>query len=208
MPDVIKEILKFMPEDDITDAGFEGANIVLYTTNKDFFLNCGKQVRKAVNHVKKRIEVRPDPKIALDKHDAQGKLMDMIPEEAGVAQIIFDEQRSTVIIEAEKPGLVIGKGGETIRMIQDQTGASIMVDDGIVTIAEGVARAGEAEICEDLGPDRQVAWHALGSVLRTIRDRLPVELAAFEAAADGPDVPRAPVRRPARSAPAFGSVGR
>lgn len=34
------------------------------------------------------------------------------------------------------------------------------------------------EICEDLGPDRRIAWHALGSVLRTIRDRLPVELAA------------------------------
>lgn len=34
------------------------------------------------------------------------------------------------------------------------------------------------EICEDLGPDRQAAWHALGSVLRAIRDRVPVELAA------------------------------
>lgn len=34
------------------------------------------------------------------------------------------------------------------------------------------------DICEELGPDRQAAWHALGSVLRTVRDRVPVELAA------------------------------
>jgi uncharacterized protein (DUF2267 family) len=31
---------------------------------------------------------------------------------------------------------------------------------------------------EAFGPDRQLAWHALGAVLRAIRDRLPVELAA------------------------------
>jgi uncharacterized protein (DUF2267 family) len=31
---------------------------------------------------------------------------------------------------------------------------------------------------ETLGPDRHVAWHVLGAVLRTLRDRLPIELAA------------------------------
>lgn len=31
-------------------------------------------------------------------------------------------------------------------------------------------------IMEDLGPDRQIAWHVLGGVLRTLRDRLPAEL--------------------------------
>lgn len=34
------------------------------------------------------------------------------------------------------------------------------------------------EIMDDLGPDRQVAWHALGAVLRATRDRLPVDLSA------------------------------
>jgi uncharacterized protein (DUF2267 family) len=34
------------------------------------------------------------------------------------------------------------------------------------------------EIMETLGPDRQVAWHALGAVLRAVRDRVPVGLAA------------------------------
>jgi uncharacterized protein (DUF2267 family) len=34
------------------------------------------------------------------------------------------------------------------------------------------------EIMEVVGPDRQVAWHALGAVLRTLRDRLPIGLSA------------------------------
>ena len=29
-----------------------------------------------------------------------------------------------------------------------------------------------AEIMEVVGPDRQVAWHTLGAVLRTLRDRI------------------------------------
>ena len=33
------------------------------------------------------------------------------------------------------------------------------------------------EIMEVIGPDRQVAWHTLGAVLRTLRDRLPLGLA-------------------------------
>jgi uncharacterized protein (DUF2267 family) len=34
------------------------------------------------------------------------------------------------------------------------------------------------EIMAKIGPDRQLAWHVLGSVLRTARDRLPLGLAA------------------------------
>ncbi len=33
------------------------------------------------------------------------------------------------------------------------------------------------EIMADIGPDRQVAWHVLGAVLRTLRDRLTLGLA-------------------------------
>ena len=34
------------------------------------------------------------------------------------------------------------------------------------------------DIREVVGPDRQVAWHTLGAVLRTLRDRLPLGLSA------------------------------
>jgi uncharacterized protein (DUF2267 family) len=34
------------------------------------------------------------------------------------------------------------------------------------------------DLMADQGPDRQLAWHVLGAVLHTLRDRLPIELAA------------------------------
>lgn len=34
------------------------------------------------------------------------------------------------------------------------------------------------EIMDALGPDRELAWHALGAVLRAVRDWVPAELAA------------------------------
>ena len=34
------------------------------------------------------------------------------------------------------------------------------------------------EIMEEMGPDRQIAWHILGSVLRALRDRVGPDLAA------------------------------
>jgi uncharacterized protein (DUF2267 family) len=34
------------------------------------------------------------------------------------------------------------------------------------------------EVMADIGPDRQVAWHVLGAVLRALRDRVPAPLAA------------------------------
>jgi uncharacterized protein (DUF2267 family) len=33
------------------------------------------------------------------------------------------------------------------------------------------------EVMAEIGPDRQVAWHVLGVVLRAVRDRIPLELA-------------------------------
>jgi uncharacterized protein (DUF2267 family) len=33
------------------------------------------------------------------------------------------------------------------------------------------------EIMKEIGSDRHAAWHTLGAVLRTLRDRLPLELA-------------------------------
>ena len=118
---IIKEILSQLPEEKISDACFEGANIVLYTKDKDFFLDNNGLIRKIVDNIKKRVELRPDPAITLDVEDAEKLVKEAIPEEAGVDKIIFDPQRSRVIIEAEKPGLAIGKQGDILRGIRKKT---------------------------------------------------------------------------------------
>ena len=114
MADILKEILKELPEDKISEGGFEGANIVLYTKDKDFFLDNKGLIREAVNKFKKRIELRPDPSIAIKQEKAEKIIKKTIPKEAGIANIIFDPERSRVIVEAEKPGLAIGKQGDIV----------------------------------------------------------------------------------------------
>ncbi len=121
MSDIIKTVLSQIPANKISDAGFEAANIVLYTKDKDFFLDNKGIIKQIVDDIKKRIELRPDPSITIDKEKAEKAIKKLIPAEAGVAQIIFDEQRSRVVIEAEKPGLAIGKQGEILREIRQKT---------------------------------------------------------------------------------------
>jgi uncharacterized protein len=121
MSNIIKEILSRLPADKISIAAFEAANIVLYTKDKDFLLNNDGLIKGIVNEIKKRIELRPDPEIAMEQSKAEKTIKKIIPEEAGVDNIIFDTQRSIAIIEVEKPGLAIGKQGSLLREIKEKT---------------------------------------------------------------------------------------
>src|SRR3989339_1391145 len=119
--EIIKEILKSLPSDKISEANFEAANIVLYTKDKDFFLNNNGLIKKIVDDIKKRVELRPDPSITMDMENAEKEIRNIIDKEAGIDQILFDPQRSMVVIEAEKPGLAIGKQGSFLREIRTKT---------------------------------------------------------------------------------------
>ncbi|MBW2974197.1 beta-CASP ribonuclease aCPSF1 [Candidatus Woesearchaeota archaeon] len=121
MADITKEILKSLPEKSISDAAFEGANIVLYTKDKDFFLNNNGLIKRVVDDIKKRVELRPDPSITMDPEKAEKEIKKIIPKEAGIDHVIFDPQRSRVIIEAAKPGLAIGKQGAFLSEIRSKT---------------------------------------------------------------------------------------
>jgi len=121
MADITKEILKQLPEKSISVAAFEGANIVLYTKDKEFFLDNNGLIKKIVDDIKKRVELRPDPSITMDMEKADKEIKKIIPKEAGIDQVIFDPQRSRVIIEAAKPGLAIGKQGAFLSEIRSKT---------------------------------------------------------------------------------------
>ncbi len=105
----------------ITDISYEGSEIILYTKNKDFFNDSTDLIKKIVNKVKKRIEVRADRSIALDEESTTQLIKKLIPEEAGVKDIYFEPEFAKVVIHAEKPGLVIGKNGETLLGIKQKT---------------------------------------------------------------------------------------
>jgi len=118
---IIKEILNILPTGMISEVTFEGANIVLYTKQKDFFLDNKGEIKKVVDSIKKRVELRPDPSISINTEKAKEIIEKLIPEEAGLADIIFDPPRSIVIIHADKPGVAIGKQASILKELKEQT---------------------------------------------------------------------------------------
>ncbi len=121
MTDILKSILDDLQKGIVSDACFEGANIVLYTQNKEFFKNGETEIKKIVDKIKKRIELRADQSILTEQDDTKKQIKEIVQEEAEITNIIFDIQRSTVIIEAKKPGIVIGKGGSVLQEIKQKT---------------------------------------------------------------------------------------
>jgi len=105
----------------ISDIRFEGCEIVLYTKNPDFFTDPGTILKDLVMTLKKRIILRPDPSICLDMEIAEKKIKKIAPKEAGVVAVNFEPSFGAVVIEAEKPGLVIGKKGDTLKQIKKET---------------------------------------------------------------------------------------
>jgi KH/beta-lactamase-domain protein len=120
MADILKSIKEELPKV-ISDATFEGANIVLYTDNKDFFKNGESQVKAVVDKIKKRIELRAEQSILASEPETEKTIRALVPEEAEITAVIFDVQRSSLIIEAKKPGLVIGKQGSILNDVKKST---------------------------------------------------------------------------------------
>jgi hypothetical protein len=120
MTDILKSILNELPKK-ISNAVFEGANIVLYTSDRQFFLDGEKAIKEVVDKIKKRIELRADEKILMDTKEVEIVVKETVPKEAGITNIIFDVKRSIVVIEAKKPGLVIGKQGSILQEIKKKT---------------------------------------------------------------------------------------
>ncbi|MFA5484847.1 MAG: beta-CASP ribonuclease aCPSF1 [Candidatus Pacearchaeota archaeon] len=121
MADILKTIEEELPKGVVKTTIYEGANIVVYTNDIDFFKNGDDDVKAVVNKIKKRIELRADKSVLMDIDSTENKIREIIPEEAELTQILFDHQRSIVVIEAKKPGLVIGKAGSLLKEIKINT---------------------------------------------------------------------------------------
>ncbi|MFB6294257.1 MAG: KH domain-containing protein, partial [Candidatus Nanohaloarchaea archaeon] len=122
MADSLDELIDQLPDDaTIEDARYEASDIVFYTGSRDFFLDNDDVIRDMVSRVKKRIEVRPDDSITTEQDAAEEAIRDIVPDDAGIDRVLFEEPFGKVIIRAEKPGLVIGKNGSTLDDIKEET---------------------------------------------------------------------------------------
>jgi KH/beta-lactamase-domain protein len=120
--DLFEKVKESLPSDaNISDIRYEGCEIVLYTKNKDFFVSDNQEIKNLVSTIKKRIILRPDPSICRDVEETKEIIKKIVPKEAGLVDMDFEPEFGSVTIEAEKPGLVIGKGGENLKEIKKQT---------------------------------------------------------------------------------------
>jgi KH/beta-lactamase-domain protein len=71
--------------------------------------------------IRKRIVIRSDPSVRLQEVEAEKISRDIVPAEAEVTDINFDPSLGEIIIDAKKPGLVIGKNGTVLQEIIKRT---------------------------------------------------------------------------------------
>ena len=106
----------------ITDVTYEGPELVVYTRDPKTFASNGNLIRNLASKLRKRITVRPDPSELSRPDEAREAIRRVIPEEAGVTDLDFHEDTGEVVIEAQKPGMVIGRHGSTLREITQEVG--------------------------------------------------------------------------------------
>ncbi|RLI39184.1 beta-CASP ribonuclease aCPSF1 [Candidatus Bathyarchaeota archaeon] len=112
---------KLPPEAEFTRMEFEGPAIAIFVKNPEVLLDHGYVIADIVTTIKKRIVVRPDPEAREEEKKTEREILSLVPKEAGITNIAFDPSVGEVIIEARKPGLVIGKNGVLMKEIVRRT---------------------------------------------------------------------------------------
>ncbi len=123
LEDLKATITSELPSDiSVSDVKYEGPELVVYTRDPKKFARNGDLIRKLASQLRKRITVRPDPDVLSRPDTAREDILGVIPEEAGVTDLDFHADTGEVVIQAEKPGMVIGKHGSTLREITQEVG--------------------------------------------------------------------------------------
>ena len=111
-------VLEFAPGISISSIDFEASLIVVYTKDIDYFTDNPNIVKQIAQKIRRRISIRPDPSILMDEEEAKQEIMKIVPPEAGINEIYFEPETCEVIIEADAPGIVIGKEGQLLNEIK------------------------------------------------------------------------------------------
>ena len=111
---------KVPPGISVSEVEFEGPELVIYTDDPKRFADEPDLIKTLARDLRKRIVVRPT--VLEDPERAATQIRAVVPENAGISDFFFDPDTGEVLIEAEKPGVVIGKNGATLREITKQIG--------------------------------------------------------------------------------------
>jgi len=119
--ELLKQIVESLPDKaDISEARFEGAGVVVFTRNHEFLLSAPSYLREVAKNFKLRVEARADTGILMPVEDAE-EVIRKIAGNAGITSIFFDASGSRVLIEVEKPSVILGNGAEKLQEIKKKT---------------------------------------------------------------------------------------
>lgn len=117
-----QQVLEYFPKQaEVTRIEFEGPALAVYTRKPEVLIEQSYIVADLVGRIKKRIVVRSDPSVRTSEIETEKILHELVSQEAELTNINFDPSLGEVIIEAKKPGLVIGKNGSGLQEIIRKT---------------------------------------------------------------------------------------
>lgn len=120
--EISQYILEHVPKEaEVTRIEYEGPALAVYTKRPEILVEQGSVIADIVGIIRKRIVVRSDPSVRLPENEAERIAKEIIPAEAEVTDINFDPSLGEIIVEAKKPGLVIGKNGAVLQEIIRRT---------------------------------------------------------------------------------------
>ncbi|MGA2309591.1 MAG: beta-CASP ribonuclease aCPSF1 [Candidatus Bathyarchaeia archaeon] len=120
--EISQYILGHVPKEaEVTRIEYEGSTLAVYTKRPEVLVEQSSVIANIVNVIRKRIVIRSDPSVRLQEAEAERIAKDIISPEAEVTDINFDPSLGEIIIDAKKPGLVIGKNGTVLQEIIRRT---------------------------------------------------------------------------------------
>jgi KH/beta-lactamase-domain protein len=120
--EVSQYILERVPKEaEVSRIEYEGPMLAVYAKKPEILVEQSNVIADIVNTLRKRIVVRSDPLVRLREKEAERITKEIILPEAEVTDVNFDPSLGEIIIEAKKPGLVIGKNGLVLQEIIRRT---------------------------------------------------------------------------------------
>ncbi len=120
--EISQYILEQVPKKaEVTRIEYEGPSLAVYAKKPEILVGQSSVIADIVNIIRKRIVVRSDPSVRLPEKDAERITREIVAPEAEVTDVNFDPSLGEIIIEAKKPGLVIGKNGVILQEIISET---------------------------------------------------------------------------------------
>jgi len=125
-----KEVLEQISEDiheelpdnsEISRIEFEGPEVAVYSKNPKVLVDDETIIKELAKKLRKRIVIRSDPDGRLPKDQTMYLINELVGKEGEITSIDFDELVGEVVIEALKPGVIIGKSGDMLRTIISKT---------------------------------------------------------------------------------------